>query len=83
MLPRFIGLKEFRQNMAKVSADAFKQGRRLIILRKNRPLFELRPFSEKEEVFEKLLLEIQEAKEDIKKKQVYSLKQVKKRIGLS
>lgn len=45
----FIGLKEFRQNMARVTQDALDNKRRIIILRKNEPLFELIPLSKKDQ----------------------------------
>ncbi len=44
----FIGIKEFRQNMAKVTQDALDNKRRIIILRKNEPIFELIPLSKKD-----------------------------------
>lgn len=44
----FIGIKEFRKNMAKVTADALENKQRVIILRKNQPIFELIPLSKKD-----------------------------------
>ena len=79
---RFIGLKEFRQNMAKFSEQAQKKGERLIILRKNKPLFELLPLSSEDAVLERLVHDIDEALEDVKQGRVYSHEEMKKMFGL-
>lgn len=44
----FLGIKEFRKGMAKVMDDALSNKRRIIILRKNEPIFELIPLSMKD-----------------------------------
>ena len=45
MATRFIGMKQLRQNMAKIAGEARKKNERLVVLRKNEPIFELRPLS--------------------------------------
>ena len=52
MITRFVGIKQFRQNMAKISDQARKKKERLIVLRKNKPIFELRPIQAKDALFE-------------------------------
>lgn len=45
MTTKFIGVKELRQNMARVAYAARKHNQRLIVLKKNEPIFELRPLT--------------------------------------
>ncbi len=82
MTTRFIGLKELRMNMARITAEAVKKKQRLIVLRKNVPLFELRPLSKKDAEIERLLLAVKEGREDLAAGKTYSLEQMEKRLGL-
>lgn len=82
MTTKFIGMKEFRQNMAKISAQARKKNQRLIVLRKNVPMFELRPLSKNDVQMEQFALSIQEGLEDVKAGRIYSHEQVKKMFGI-
>ncbi|MDO8435650.1 MAG: hypothetical protein Q7S89_03165 [bacterium] len=80
MTTRFVGIKEFRQNMAKISEEAHRKKQRLIILRKNQLLFELRPV--KDAPLEQLLLDVEEAKEDVRKGRTYTADAVGKLLNL-
>ena len=82
MTTRFVGLKELRQNMARITSDAYRKKERLIILRKNEPLFELRPLSKKDVVLERFLLSIREAEEDVKAGRVYTHEEIMRYFGL-
>jgi len=82
MTTRFIGVKELRQNISKVSDQALKKNERLIVLRKNVPIFELRPLSKKDATLEKLMLDISEAEADVKAGRLYSQEDVEKMFGL-
>ena len=79
---QFIGIKEFRQNMAAICAAAVKKGQQLIIMRKNKPLFELRPLKPSQEGYAEFLRGVQESREDVKKGRSYSLKEVEKLLGM-
>lgn len=82
MTSRFIGLKELRQNMAKITADALKKNQRLVVFKKNVPIFELRPLS-KAEIFDaEMALSLARAEEDIKAGRTYSQEEVEKRLGI-
>ncbi len=83
MTTKFIGVKEFRQNMAKISESARKNNQRLIVLRKNEPIFELRPLSKKDATLERFALDIQECLEDAKAGRVYSHEDVKNFFGIA
>lgn len=82
MVTRCIGVKEFRQNMARVAQTARRRKERVLVFRKNEPLFELRPLSKKAVVLEQLLKEIREAEADVRAGRVYSQEQVEKMLGL-
>ena len=82
MTTRFIGVKEFRQNMAKIAKQARKKNERLVILRKNEPIFELRPLSKKDATLERLTRDIDEARADVKAGRVYTTEQVRDMLGL-
>ncbi|MBU2509387.1 type II toxin-antitoxin system Phd/YefM family antitoxin [Patescibacteria group bacterium] len=82
MTTRFVGVKELRQNMAKLTKRAKEKNERLIILRKNEPIFELRPLSKTDAKLEKLMLDIKEAQEDIKAGRLYTIEEVEKALGL-
>jgi hypothetical protein len=82
MTTRFVGIKEFRQHMAVISETARKKKQRLIIVRNNKPIFELRPLDAKTTGIEKLLKDIEKARDSVKKGKTYTLEQVEKMLGL-
>ena len=82
MKTKFIGIKELRQNMAKVSSQAYKKNERLIVLRKNTPLFELRPLSSEDSLAEIFRRDIEVAQQDVRDGKVYSQTETKKILGL-
>jgi antitoxin (DNA-binding transcriptional repressor) of toxin-antitoxin stability system len=82
MTTQFIGLKELRQNLSRVAKRAHEKNERYIVLRKNEPIFELRPLSKKERKLEELLASIRRAEEDVKAGRIYSLEEVAKELGL-
>lgn len=84
MTTRFVGLKEFRANIAKITQDAIKRHQTVIILKKNRPICELTPLVGDEEGIYRpeFVRGILEAERQIKKGQVYTSAQVRKYLGL-
>jgi len=82
MTTKFVGTKELRQNMAKITRNAQKKNERIIVLRKNQPIFELRPLSPKGIFQESFIKSIEKAKEDVKKGRVYDFEEVCKKLGL-
>lgn len=82
MTTKLIGMKEFRQNMAKYTKKARVKNIRFIILRKNVPVLEIKTIDEKEFALEKLKKEIAEAEEDIKHGRVYTQEEMMKKFGL-
>jgi len=82
MTTRFVGLKEFRQNMAKISSQAQIKNQKLIILKKNQPIFELHPLSKKESILENLIKDVDEALDDVKNKRLLTQKEVENMLGV-
>ncbi len=82
MTTRVIGTKEFRKNMAKIATASIKNNDRLIVLRKNKPIFELRPLDKTSALTESFRLEIDEARKDLKSGDIYSQEEVERKIGL-
>jgi len=82
MTTKFVGTKELRQNMAKIAKEAQKKNERIIVLRKNKPVFELRPLSDEDSFVESFRKDIEEARSDKKAGRVYSQAQVRKMLGL-
>ena len=82
MTTSFIGLKELRQTLTAVANTAHKQKHRYIVMRKNKPIFELRPLSGKDATFEALAKDLEEAEEDIRSGRVHTPQEVERLLGL-
>ncbi|HEX3099621.1 MAG TPA: hypothetical protein VHQ41_01470 [Patescibacteria group bacterium] len=82
MTTKFVGVKEFRQNIAKFAKSSKKNKQRLVILNRNVPIFEVRPISEKDFTLEKLSSKIERGLKDVKAGRVYTQAQVMKSLGL-
>ena len=82
MTTRFIGIKEFRQNISKFAAQARRTKQRFILMNNQDPIFEIRPLSKKDATLEGLVLRLKKAEDDIKAGRYYTQEQVEKMIGL-
>lgn len=82
MTTKFIGIKEFRQNIASYAKTAKTENMRFIILRKNVPVLEVKSLDEKEFTLEQLAGDIAQARDDAKKGNVYTQKQIMAEFGL-
>jgi hypothetical protein len=82
MTTKFIGLKDFRQNLAGYTKEAKLKNVRFIILKKNVPVLEVKALDEKEFTMEKLAAEIAVARQQVKEGKVYTHEQVVKMLGL-
>lgn len=81
MVTKFVGMKDFRDNMASYAKKS-KKGVKYIVLRKNIPVFELTPIDEKKFAMERLSAELEEAEKSIRDGKVYSHEEVIKMLGL-
>ena len=82
MVTKLIGVKEFRQNMAKYMADGSRYGWRYVVLSRNKPIGEVRPYSKKKATFDKLAAEIAEARASVKAGRVRPMEEVFRSLGL-
>lgn len=82
MTTKFIGMKDFRQNMSQYTAQANKQQIKFIVLKKNVPVLEINPINEKEYAFIRLSKELEESEKQIKYGKSYSQEEVMKEFGL-
>jgi len=82
MTTKFIGVKELRSNLSAVADRMRRKNERLIVLRNNQPILELRPLSKKDATLEKLMMDIREAEEEVKAGRTYTLDEAEKMLGL-
>jgi len=82
MSTSFVGMKEFRQNFSSYATKLKKKNTRLVILKKNKPVLEVRGIDERAASLEQLTRDIAEARQDVKKGRVYTTEQVRKNLGL-
>lgn len=83
MTTQFVGLKEFRQNLATYTTKVASQKTRLIILKKNRPVLDVRGLDEEAMFLEKLAQDVAKARDDVKKGRVHSQKKILREFGLA
>ncbi len=82
MTTKFVGMKELRHHMAKLTSEATRKRERLIVLRKNRPIFELRPLSEDDVALWSFDHDLEQARESARAGKTHSTKDVRKMLGL-
>ena len=82
MTTKFIGIKEFRQNISKIAKSSKKNNQRLIVLNRNTPIFEVNPLSDSDQTLESLAMGIQQGLADVKAGRVYTQAQVESMLGL-
>ncbi len=78
MTTKFVGLKDFRQNLTKY----VDKNVRLIVLKKNVPILEVSPIDEKEYAYMKLRAELDEAEQQVREGKFHSQEEVMKEFGL-
>lgn len=81
MTTKTVGIKEFRADIARFAKKARKGNVRYIVMNRNSPLFEIKPFAENEGL-ENVFADITAAEKEIKAGRVYSQEQIEKMLGL-
>ena len=74
---KFIGVKDFRQNISEYAKKARNAQTRFVIVNRNKPLFELKPFA-KDESLDSLFSDIVKAERDIELGKIYSHEEILK-----
>ena len=81
MNTKFIGVKEFRQNISDYVKRARKGNERFVVMNRNKPLFEIKPFAE-DEYLDSFVASILEAEADVATGRVISHSELVKKLGL-
>ncbi|EKD93974.1 MAG: hypothetical protein ACD_28C00011G0005 [uncultured bacterium] len=82
MITKMIGIKKFRENITTIWKEARKKKIRYIVLYHDTPIFEVNPIDEEDITFENLASEIHEAREQVKRGEVYTQDEIYKALGL-
>jgi len=84
MSVKFVNMREFRHNMAGISREARKKNQRIVILKRNLPIFELTPIIGDEEGLykEEFVHGLLESLKQAGRGKMSSLKEAKKDLGL-
>lgn len=81
MNTKFIGIKDFRQNIADYATRARKGDTRFVIMNRNKPLFELKPFAE-DVYLDSFVEEILQAEAEVAKGSFVTHEELVKELGL-
>ena len=76
MTTKFIGIKDFRQNISGYTNEAKIKNIRIIVMKKNVPVFEVNPIDEKEYAYLKLSEELSSSEDQIKRGKSYTQEEV-------
>ncbi len=82
MTTKFIGVREFRQNISGLYKKAKDKNIRYVVLNKNKPVFEVKPLSEKEIYTASFIKSVAEGEADARAGRVHTLKEVMKSLGM-
>ncbi len=82
MTTKFVGVKEFRQNIAKYAKVSKRNKQRLVILNRNIPILEVRPISNEENFTIEFEKKIKQGLADTKAGRIHSHKEVMAKFGL-
>lgn len=81
MNTKFIGVKDFRQNMSDYAKRAQKGDSRYIVMNRNKPLFEITPFAE-DEYLDSFVASVVKAEAEAATGKVISHEALVKKLGL-
>jgi len=82
MTTKLIGVKEFRQNVTSLYKQAQTKNIQYVVLNRNQPIFKVSPLSEKDTIIEKLALDVEEARNDIKNGRIFDFEDICSELGL-
>lgn len=82
MTTKIVGIKEFRDNITKYWKRARKENIRYIVMHRQTPVLEVNPLGEEDVVLENLVGEIREARQQVRRGEVYSHEAALRKLGL-
>ena len=81
MVTKFIGIKEFRQNISSYADKARESDSRFVVMNRTRPLFEITPFGKDSEL-DDVVARLAQAERDVKAGRTYTHEEVIAHLGL-
>jgi PHD/YefM family antitoxin component YafN of YafNO toxin-antitoxin module len=81
MVTKFIGVKDFRQNMSTYAKKAQTNKVRLVVMNRNKPLFEITPFS-LGDTYDSLYARVEKARSEVSKGKFHTSTDIAKSLGL-
>lgn len=75
MVTKFVGVKEFRQNIATIAQKAQQGKARYVVMSRNKPLFAVQPFAASD-TLDTLVADLAQAQADIGKGKFYTAEQI-------
>lgn len=82
MNTKFIGVKDFRQNISDYAKRASKGEARYIIMNRNKPLFEIKAFAE-DEYLDSFVSDVLKAEADVARGNYHTHEEVLKALGIA
>ena len=82
LVTRFIGIREYRQNLSRLIEEARKKNIHFVVMRHSKIVAHVTPPTKKELALEELAKEIAEAREDFHKGNFYTQKEIEREFGL-
>jgi flagellar motility protein MotE (MotC chaperone) len=82
MTTKFIGIKEFRRNMAKLSKEARQKNVCFIVMNHSVPVMKVTPVNDREAALEQLAQDIAEARAQYKRGEWHTTDELEKLLGL-
>lgn len=81
MNTKFIGVKDFRQNISDYARRARKSDVRYVVMNRNKPLFEIKAFAD-DEYLDTFVADVLKAEADVSRGESHSHEEVLKSLGL-
>lgn len=82
MTTKIIGIKEYRQNITSLWKEAREKNIRYVVMYHSKPVFEVNPLQDEDELIEILRKDIEEARGQVKKGKVVSHEALMEEFGL-
>ncbi len=81
MNTKFIGVKDFRQNISDYVKRAQNSDTRFIVMNRNKPLFEIKPFAE-DEYLDSFVSSVLKAEAEVEAGKFHTEEEVMKELGV-
>lgn len=82
MTTKTIGIKEFRQNITSIWKEAREKNIRYIVMVHSKPVFELNPLRDEDELIDLLRRDIEEARQQVKRGETVSHEALMEQFGI-